>query len=106
MGTPIFILDDDCLDLILDFAAPASRELIDIDRKSSMSVESFATEFVPTDNTVIETFVNIVSLSCFENLISITNKHRVKCVEDSRSWSSVASLHASRFGFLKRISMN
>jgi len=66
MGTPILKLDNNCLDLILDFAAPASRELIDIDHKSSMSVESFATEFVPVDNTVIETFVNTLPFSRLE----------------------------------------
>ena len=84
MSTPIFKLDDNCLDLILDFAAPASRELIDIDRKSSMSVESFATEFIPVDNTVIETFVNTVSLSPFGSLLSFTNNRRVKFVKGSR----------------------
>ena len=85
MSSPIFKLDDNCLDLILDFAAPASRELIDIDRKSSMSVESFATEFVPVDNTVIDTFVTTTSFP-YRSPRSFADKHRVRFVKGSRNW--------------------
>lgn len=59
MTARILELDDNLLESILDFAAPASGELINIVRRSSMSVESFATEFVPVDHTIIDKLVHI-----------------------------------------------
>ena len=57
---PIFGLPDELLDRILDFVAPDSKELIDIGYKSSMSVESFASEPPPVDDTSLNNLVNSV----------------------------------------------
>ncbi|KAG9243644.1 hypothetical protein BJ878DRAFT_109570 [Calycina marina] len=61
MTASIFRLEEVIFEQILDYVSPASRELIDIDDKRSMSVESFATVSVPVpvDHDIIDVLYEV-----------------------------------------------